>query len=167
MWGLCEAAAIDAVQNPGSPFNAGNKIVIKADNRALWLRLPSGRLICWQSPELREVTTPWGQEKLAVTVMSVNTYTRKWSRNPLIGSSIFQSATQGTARDFLAFSMMSLDKAGYTIVNSIHDEVLLLVDEERRDIALDDVINIMTTPPAWASDFPLAAEGWVGDRYRK
>ena len=167
LWGLCEAAAIDAVQNPGTAFNAGSKIVIKADNRALWMRLPSGRLICWQKPELKEVVTPWGQEKLAVTVMSVNTYTRKWSRNPLIGSSIFQSATQGTARDFLAFSMMSLDKAGYQICNSIHDEVLLLVDEERRDVALEDVINIMTTAPSWAPDFPLAAEGWVGDRYRK
>ena len=167
LWGLCETAAIDAVQNPGAPFNAGSKLVIKADNRALWMRLPSGRLICWQRPELQEVMTPWGQQKLAVTVMSVNTYTRKWTRNPLIGSSIFQSATQGTARDFLAFSMMSLDKAGYTIVNSIHDEVLLLVDEERRDVALDDVINIMTTPPSWAPSFPLSAEGWVGDRYRK
>jgi DNA polymerase len=167
LWGMCETAAIDAVQNPGTAFDAGNKLVLKADNRALWMRLPSGRLICWQKPELKEVVTPWGQEKLAVTVMSVNTYTRKWSRNPLIGSSIFQSATQGTARDFLAFSMMSLDKAGYTIVNSIHDEVLLLVDEERRDVALEDVINIMTTAPSWAPDFPLAAEGWVGDRYRK
>jgi DNA polymerase len=167
LWGLCEAAAIDAVQNLGSPFDAGNRIVIKADGRALWLRLPSGRLICWQKPELQEVMTPWGQKKLTVTVMSVSTYTRKWSRNNLIGSSIFQSATQGTARDFLAFSMMSLDKAGYTIVNSIHDEVLLLVDEERKDVALDDVISIMTTPPSWAPDFPLAAEGWVGTRYRK
>jgi len=29
------------------------------------------------------------------------------------------------------------------------------------------VIKIMTTPPTWAPDFPLAAEGWVGKRYRK
>jgi DNA polymerase len=63
--------------------------------------------------------------------------------------------------------MLSLDKAGYQLVNSIHDEVLLLVDEERKDDALEDVINIMTTAPSWAPDFPLAAEGWVGTRYRK
>jgi DNA polymerase len=63
--------------------------------------------------------------------------------------------------------MLSLDKAGYQIANSIHDEVLLIIDEKFADTALDDVINIMTTPPSWAPDFPLAAEGWVGDRYRK
>ena len=111
--------------------------------------------------------TPWGKEKLAVTVHSQNTYTRAWTRNPMIGSSIFQSAVQGTARDFLAFAMLNLDKAGYTILNSIHDEVLILIDDERKDVALEDVIINMTTPPSWASDMPLAAEGWVGNRYRK
>jgi hypothetical protein len=85
----------------------------------------------------------------------------------LIGSSIFQSAVQGTARDFLADATLSITKAGYEIINLIHDEVLLLVDEAGSDTALADVISIMTTSPAWASDFPLAAEGWVGKRYRK
>ena len=98
---------------------------------------------------------------------SQNTYTREWKRNQLIGSSIFQSAVQGTARDFLAFAMLSLEEAGYQIINSIHDEVLLLVDEANGEAAMDDVIRIMTTPPSWAPDFPLAAEGWVGKRYRK
>ena len=131
------------------------------------MKLLGGRLICWQRPMLEEVMTPWGKKKLAVTVLSQNTYTRKWGRNPLIGSSIFQSFVQGSARDFLANSMISLDKEGYELVNCIHDEVLLLVDEERGDVALEDVVRIMTTPPSWASDFPLAAEGWVGTRYRK
>jgi len=45
--------------------------------------------------------------------------------------------------------------------------VLLLVEEQNGESALVDVINIMTTPPTWAPDFPLAAEGWYGNRYRK
>jgi DNA polymerase len=167
LWAACENAALEAVQNPGLAFAANKRVVLKCDRGALWLRLLSGRLICWQRPMLESVMTPWGKEKLAVTVHSQNTYTRSWTRNPLIGSSIFQSAVQGTARDFLAFAMLNLDNAGYTLVNSIHDEVLLLVDDERRDVALEDVINIMTTPPSWAPDMPLAAEGWVGNRYRK
>jgi DNA polymerase len=167
LWHACEDAAIQAVQIPGVAFKANDKVVMKFDKGALWMRLPSGRLICWQRPMLESVMTPWGAEKLAVTVHGLNTFTRKWTRNVLIGSSIFQSAVQGTARDFLAMAMLSLEDKGYSVCNSIHDEVLILVDEAKQDVALDEVIKIMTTPPQWAPDFPLAAEGWVGKRYRK
>jgi len=167
LWASCEAAAIDAVQNPGAGFAAGKKIKMKCGKGALWMQLPSGRLICWQRPQLELLTTPWGSEKLGVTVHSQNTYTRQWTRNPLIGSSIFQSAVQGTARDFLADATLNITKAGYEVINLIHDEVLLLTDEEGCEAAMDDVIKIMTTPPAWAPDFPLAAEGWVSKRYKK
>jgi DNA polymerase len=167
LWAQCESAAIQATENPGNPFRAGNKIVMKVAKNALWMQLPSGRLICWQRPKLELLTTPWGSQKLGVTVHSQNTYTRQWSRNALIGSSIFQSAVQGTARDCLAVAMINLEKAGYEVINSIHDEVLLLVEEQNGESAMADVINIMTTPPSWAPDFPLAAEGWYGKRYRK
>ena len=167
LWAQCESAAIQAVENPGTPFAAGSKIILKVAKNALWMKLPSGRLICWQRPELELLTTPWGSQKLGVTVHSQSTYTRQWTRNALIGSSIFQSAVQGTARDCLAFAMLNLEKAGYDVINCIHDEVLLLVEEQNGESALADVVNIMTTPPTWAPDFPLAAEGWYGKRYRK
>ena len=167
LWAQCESAVIQAVQNPGNPFRAGDRLVLKVAKNALWMQLPSSRLICWQRPQLELLTTPWGAQKLGVTVHSQNTYTRQWSRNALIGSSIFQSAVQGTARDFLAVAMINLEKAGYAVINSIHDEVLLLVEEQSGESAMADVINIMTTPPTWAPDFPLAAEGWYGKRYRK
>ena len=167
LWAQCEGAAIQAVENPGNPFKAGSRLVLKCAKNALWMQLPSGRLICWQRPQLELVTTPWGQQKLGVTVHSQNTFTRQWSRNQIIGSSIFQSAVQGTARDCLAFAMLNLEKAGYEVINSIHDEVLLLVEEQNGESAMEDVIRIMVTPPPWAPDFPLAAEGWYGKRYRK
>ena len=167
LWAKCEGAAIQAVENPGNPFAAGDKLVLKVAKNALWMQLPSGRLICWQRPQLELLTTPWGQEKLGVTVHSQNTYTRQWGRNALIGSSLFQSAVQGTARDFLAVAMINLEKAGYEVINSIHDEVLLLVEEQSGESALADVTKIMVQPPTWAPDFPLAAEGWYGKRYRK
>jgi DNA polymerase len=168
LWALCENAAIEAVSNPGAPFRAGLHIVIKVSKNALWMKLPSGRLICWQRPQLDLVTTPWGTTKYGVTVHSLNTYTRAWTRNQLIGSYIFQSAVQGTARDFLANTMLNFEKKGHEIINSIHDEVLILVEEENAKVILDSgVMQIMTTPPIWAPTFPLAAEGWVSKRYRK
>jgi DNA polymerase len=167
LWYACEEAAISAVNSPGVGFLAGAKLKLKVAKGALWLQLPSGRLICWQRPQAELLTTPWGSQKMGITIHSQNTFTRQWGRNNLIGASIFQSAVQGTARDFLAVAMINLDKAGFEMVNSVHDEVLLLVEEQNGESSLADVVKIMTTPPEWAPDFPLAAEGWHGKRYRK
>jgi len=60
-----------------------------------------------------------------------------------------------------------LDEQGFDVINLIPDDVLMLVDESQAESALDRVVTLLTTPPKWASDFPLAAEGWVGKRYRK
>jgi DNA polymerase len=165
-WYDFEGAAIAAIQNEGHPYKIG-KIAFKCAKNALWMQLPSGRLICWQRPKVEKQLTPWGQLKDGILVWSQNTFTRKWGYNKLIGSSIFQSSVQATARDMLTESMLALDNEGYTVVNSIHDEILLLAPDDGADAALERVVEIMTKPPKWAPEFPLAAEGWVGKRYRK
>jgi DNA polymerase len=166
LWADCELAAKEAIENPGTAYRAGSKLMLKRVKDTLWMQLPSGRLICWQRPKFELCETMWGS-RMGVTIHSQSTYTRQWGRNQLIGSSIFQSAVQGTARDFLAVAMLNLEQAGYSVINCIHDEVLLLVEEQNGEPALADVVKIMTTPPSWAPDFPLAAEGWHGKRYRK
>jgi DNA polymerase bacteriophage-type len=165
-WHEFEAAAIQAVQVPGTAARSG-KVTFKSTKGALWMRLPSGRLICWRDPMVEPQLTPWGAMRDGVTVRNQNTFTRKWGRNKLIGSSIFQSAVQATARDMLTEAMLRLNDVGYSMVNSVHDEILLLVSEADGETALGRVIEVMTTPPKWAPDFPLAAEGWFGKRYRK
>lgn len=165
-WYDFEASAIAAIQNEGHPYKIG-KVAFKCVKNALWMQLPSGRLICWQRPKVEEQLTPWGQLKDGILVWSQNTFTRKWGYNKLIGSSIFQSSVQATARDMLTESMLALDNEGYTVVNCIHDEILILAPEQGADAALEHVVELMTKTPHWAPGFPLAAEGWVGQRYRK
>ena len=165
-WYQCQDASIQAINNAGDMQDA-SKLRFMYAKDVLWMKLPSGRFICWHDPKIENQLTPWGEMRDGITVLNQNTFTRKWGRNNLIGSSIFQSAVQGTARDFLADATLNITKLGYEVINLIHDEVLLLVDEEGCDTALDHVTKIMTTPPKWALDFPLAAEGWVGKRYRK
>ena len=167
LWYACERAAMNAIKNPGVKQAAGTKLTLQCVKNVLWMHLPSGRKICWQRPEVELCPTPWGDQRNGVTVHSQNTYTRGWGRNNLIGSSIFQSAVQATARDFLAVAMINLEQAGYDVINCIHDEVLLLVEEQSAESALADVTKIMVQSPAWAPDFPLAAEGWHSKRYRK
>jgi DNA polymerase len=67
----------------------------------------------------------------------------------------------------LADGLIKLEKAGLEVINLIHDEYLLLVDEDKAEKTLEDVLKIVTEPPKWAPDMPLAAEGWASKRYRK
>lgn len=163
-WYQLEDLAIKAIQNPGMPFGLeSGKIVFKVANDVLWMRLPSGRLICWRNPEIEDQLTPWGSSKVGITVRNQNTYTRVWGRNKLIGPTLFQNAVQATARDLLAHSMLNLKSKGFNIIATVHDELLVLDKEDR----LEEMVAVMTQQPSWALDIPLAAEGWVGLRYRK
>jgi hypothetical protein len=159
-------AAIDAIGEQGRAFKAG-KVTFKVAKGALWMQLPSGRLICWQAPEVVQEYTPWGKLADVVYVTSQNTFTRKWGRNKLIGSSIFQSSVQGTARDFLAEATLELEGKGVSVINLIHDEILSLCRVEDAKQTEELVMKSLTTPPSWAGDFPLAAESWIDTRYRK
>lgn len=165
-WYQMGQAAVDAIGSPGQSFRAG-KVMLKVTNDALWMQLPSGRLICWQRPEVVQEYTPWGKLADVVYVVSQNTFTRKWGRNKLIGSSIFQSAVQGTARDFLAEPALRLEGQGVSIINLVHDEILALSRVELAKEVESLLMQFLTTPPDWAPDFPLAAESWIDTRYRK
>ena len=165
-WYEFEGAAIAAIKIPNTTIRSG-KVFFKFTKGALWMKLPSGRLICWRDPQVEAQLTPWGETRDGITVRNQSTFTRKWGRNKLIGSSIFQSAVQGCARDFLTEAMLRLENNGFEVINCIHDEILLLVPEAQGESSLARVIEVMTTPPKWAPEFPLAAEGWFGKRYRK
>ena len=165
-WYQMGQAAIDAIKNPGQAFRAG-KVMLKVTGNALWMQLPSGRLICWQRPEVVKEYTPWGKLADVIYVVSQNTFTRKWGRNKLIGSSIFQSSVQGTARDFLAEPALRLEGQGVSIINLVHDEILALSRVELANEVESLLMQFLTTPPDWAPDFPLAAESWIDTRYRK
>jgi len=63
--------------------------------------------------------------------------------------------------------MLRLYDEGYCMVNSVHDEILLLCEEKEAKFVEAKVLEIMTKPPEWALDLPLAAESWIAKRYRK
>jgi DNA polymerase len=53
------------------------------------------------------------------------------------------------------------------IVMNTHDEVSMIVREQYADDCLNQAIQIMRTPPPWAPDLPLDAEGDHDERYCK
>ena len=75
-----------------------------------------------------------------------------------------ENATQAAAADILIGAMDSIEKAGFEIVFSVHDEFITEADLSKDNTELE---RLMSTPPSWAPDLPLAAAGFTSLRYRK
>lgn len=183
-WYACGNAMVDAIRNPGTWFEVGTKLQFCVYNNFLWLKLPSGRLISWARPSLKLELMPWKRtvwvlndagERVqieedvyqdVVYVESIETTTRQWCRHKLIGSSAFQSAVQGTARDILAYALVEhVEPAGYETVMLVHDEDMALVPKGWGDD--EEFGRLLCTPAEWYADLPLDFSVWRGSRYRK
>ena len=63
--------------------------------------------------------------------------------------------------------MLKIHDAGYRIVTMAHDEIVIIAKKGGAKKALDFMIKTMSTPPDWAPDLPLAAEGSYDTSYSK
>jgi DNA polymerase len=63
--------------------------------------------------------------------------------------------------------MRELDREGYKIVLTTHDEVGLECRDEEGEATLQRLKEIMTTNPPWAEGLPLAADVTKGYSYGK
>lgn len=166
MWYACGDAAINAVENPGEQFRVGEYLTFRSNRSFLMLRLPSGRVIRWFKPLVQEQQTPWGEMKPVVTAMCVDTFTRRWQRARIIGSSFYQSSVQGIAADIMREGCMRLERNRYPLRMRIHDEYLMQVRIDSR-ASVDGALKIISAPIPWAPGLPIAGEGWEGPRFKK
>jgi len=167
-WTEIEHAAITAIKNPGALITAGphkRQVSYKKSGSFLWCKLPSKGVICYPYPEIKEVTTPWGAKKDAMTYMAEDGQTKKWQRFSTYGGSLVENLTQSFARDVFADSMLRLDEKDYKIVIHTHDEIVCEVPENEG--SLEHMMEVMSEVPPWAEGLPIAVSGWRGFRYRK
>ena len=127
--------------------------------------LPSGRHLTYRNPRIVQRETPWGTSQDTVEIDTLNSITRQWVPQKIWGGLAVENVVQATARDLMAGAMMRLESAGYPVIMSVHDEIICEVPVGYG--SLDEMIEIMTSPPAWAKGCPIAAEGKEGPRYRK
>lgn len=131
------------------------------------VRLPlrSGRSLTYRNPRIVQRETPWGTPQDIVEIDTLNSVTRQWVTQKVWGGLLVENVVQATARDLMAGAMMRLEQKGYPVIMSVHDEIICEVPDGFG--SLDEMIEIMTAPPAWAKGCPIAAEGKEGPRYRK
>jgi DNA polymerase len=164
LWSRCARAAVLAVQHPGTEIKAG-RISYLCDAGVLWCRLPSGRTLVYRTPHFHETIRPWGEAAPSLCFWGADTYTTKWSRIALYGGLLVENVTQACARDLLVEAMLRTEAAGYHIVLSVHDEIVAEVAEEFG--SLEEFEALMSAAPPWAEGCPIAADGWVGVRFKK
>jgi DNA polymerase len=85
----------------------------------------------------------------------------------LFGGKITENLVQAICRDLLCCALLRCEREGLPVVFHVHDEVILEVPRPRAEEALHRLVEIMVSPPKWAADFPIVAEGFASPRYTK
>jgi hypothetical protein len=126
-------------------------------DKTLRIHLPSGRTCIY-----RDVCRKGGDITCLLPGKS-----GKFERRKMFPGGICENLTQAVARDIFMSRCLLLREQGYEILMRVHDEAVILVDE---DSASDDakvIESIMSTPPAWCDDLPMGAESKVSKFYTK
>lgn len=160
-WHALEAAAIAAVN--GTPTEV-NGILYRLQGEYLVCRLPSSRTICYYQPRLKETVTPWGKRVIVLTYMAQKE--GRWKRVQTWGGKLAENVTQAACRDVLVPGMFAAEEEGLEIVLTVHDEIVVEVDEDRSGV-VEVLTGAMAQNPGWAFNWPIRSEGWEGRRYRK
>ena len=160
-WSAVGEACVAAIrENRKVAIRGPQPLTVEKRGAWLLLRLPSGRFLCYASPRLVD-----GQSE-SWTYMGVNQRTRKWERLETYNGKVVENITQAAAADILTGALPRLWKAGFTPVLTIHDEVITdCADEDR--FSHERMEALMCELPQWANGLPLAAAGFVSERYHK
>jgi DNA polymerase len=172
-WRDLKEAAMLAIQNPGTVYAIPNgKVKFRVKDQWLQMRLPSGRSLHYFRPQvdfakLKDAegfdTDDDDPRSAKISYMGVDTYTRRWMRTGTYGGKLCENAVQALSRDLLVHALFNLERAGYPVVGTVHDEVI----SEVSGGSLEEASELMCRAPAWAAGFPVAVEGWRAQRYRK
>jgi DNA polymerase bacteriophage-type len=89
-----------------------------------------------------------------------------WAK--LYSGKIVENVVQWLARIVMSQAMLRLIKRGYRILNTTHDELLILVaNDPQKEYHLQECCDEMSRTPDWLPGLPLACEGSLGERYSK
>lgn len=160
LWWNLNQAALRCVQD-GTEETVG-KIQFHRDSGHMYIRLPSGRHICYRDARV-EATTPRYLVGSGKTVDSVvYTHPRYGRKNPIFGGLLAENCTQGACRDMMAHALCRLEDNDFQPTIHVHDE-----GAGYKEDSFPLFMSCMTTLPPWAPDFPLDAEGGPLPRYAK
>jgi DNA polymerase len=160
-WKKVESLWVAAVTNPGKVFE-GLKCRFYMYEHWLCIQLPNGREIRYP----HATATPsekYGKPSWALAFKT--DFHGKFLREGTYGGKLIENIVQAIARDVMMEGMYSAEVNDYPVIGTVHDEVLTLRKAGTSNIK--ELEKLVCTLPSWTKGMPLAAKGFVCDRYKK
>ena len=136
------------------------KVALYWQDDKMFMRLPSGRNLCYQSPHFTE--NRFGSDAIGYYAPNA---TGQMVVQETFGGKLAENATQAIARDILAHALLTLEKNGYPVVFHVHDESV--IEKPIGQGSLEEACRLMAIAPDWAEDLPLRADGYECAYYQK
>lgn len=168
MWKEIDEASKEAVRYQRPVSCTCRNIIFDCNGEFITIQLPSGRKLFYYGPKFKDKKI--GCSTMPTRVLcyqGVVQETKQWGEIDTYGGKLTENIVQAISRDLLGNSMLNLEANDYHPVCHIHDEVLCEVPEENAQAYYEEMASIMGTPPEWASDLPLRADGYTTPFYLK
>ncbi len=140
--------------------------------RWLAMLLPSGKCIYYKNPRIDQKYIPDYEHMGKVPTITHegrNPYTKKWTRLALTPGRLTENAVQGFAREVMAKGMLNVQERMPEVIQigTVHDESLSLVPDYLATEETLQEFNYNLCDIPFAKGCPLAAEGYISNRYKK
>lgn len=166
LWKNLESAVKECVGT--GAITRAHRCVFELRARELVCTLPSGRELIYPNARIEDVIPPYvytyGLDPIPKATV---VYDSERGTKSLYGGLITENIVQAMCRDIMCNALVNLERADYSTVFHVHDEIGC---EEPAALArekLTGMVRIMSTAPAWAEGFPLEVEGYTCPRFNK
>lgn len=101
-------------------------------------------------------------------------YDARYGSVKIYGGKLIENIVQALARIVVFDQMAKIDQkmreldkkdTRFKVVLTVHDEVVVVCPEQAESRVLDYMVRVMSQPPKWALDLPVACEGASGNTY--
>ena len=173
-WNALWDAAMSAWELPGRVTTAGRLAFVFRDDYlggALFMALPSGRLLTYPRPKWRDVDILDKDKKPTGEKRTELSFRRAHGRVKLYHGVLTENATQAVAADILRETTTRIETnpalGWMSIRMTTHDEIVCEIDAVRAEEAKALLRREMLTLPKWADGLPLQSEEVARSRYSK
>jgi hypothetical protein len=161
-WKRLQSCAVAALRRPGAMIDCG-RLTFWFDGTFLKMRLPSGRMITY--PFAREGSGRYGDAVVIFKDAQQGRFEDCNDGNGFWGGSLLENSVQAIGSDVLMDAVVRLEEAGYPVVLTIHDQVL--VEMPKNEGSVGEFRCLIERRPTWAPDLPLAVKVRSGPRLAK